>query len=171
MVRLIRATFYSATNMLVGKALRLDSDLSVWRGYARQELCARQMGLSLWLLGDSDSLRSVRVSSRTVYFYTGAGVERTCVEVRPLMALLIGEEMCICGMLQYSLEKRINLSHWHSVQHVRHILIGLSWGWCLSNEWRGHYHPWSWFYWELDSSESAVIGFFLFHVELLFTQM
>lgn len=62
--------------------------------------------------------------SRTVYFYTRAGVEQACVEVRPLMGLLIGEEMwCICGMLQYSLKSKINLSHWHSVQHVRHILV------------------------------------------------
>jgi len=45
------------------------------------------------------------------------------VELRPLMGLLMGEKMCICGMLQYILKKRINLSHWHSVQHVRHILI------------------------------------------------
>ena len=46
------------------------------------------------------------------------------MKVRPLMGLLIGEEMwCICGMLQYSLKSKINLSHWHSVQHVRHILV------------------------------------------------
>jgi hypothetical protein len=82
------------------------------------------MRLSLWRLGDSDCIRSVRVPSRNVYLYTRAGGERACVEVRPLVGLLMGEEMwCICGMLQYSPKSKINLFHWHSIQHVRHILI------------------------------------------------
>jgi hypothetical protein len=86
--------------------VRLDSDLSMSQG------CARQMGLSLQRLGDSGCIRSnwpwsVRVPSHIGYFYTSAGVEQACVEVQLLMGLLISEEMwCICGMMLYSLNRR-----------------------------------------------------------------
>jgi hypothetical protein len=106
--------------MLVGKG-----PCSTWLGpFSVVGMCMTNGSVCLCdVLVTQDCIRSVRVSSRTVYFYTRAGVEQACVEMRSLMGLLIGEEMwCICGMLQYSLKSKINLPHWHSVQHVRHIL-------------------------------------------------
>jgi len=119
MVRLIRATFYSATDLLVGK-----DPCSTWLGPFSVAGMYKNYVQDKWdCLGDSDCIRSVGVPSRTVYFYTRAGVEQAYVELRPLMGLLIAEEMwCIWGMLQYSLKSKINLPDWHSVLHVRHIL-------------------------------------------------